>query len=71
MEQIVPLVLARASYTRRQLDISENMESVLVELIEILETGIALVAAVSPTGDSRFRLERYLADFVRYPPSSA
>ncbi|KAJ7695961.1 hypothetical protein B0H17DRAFT_930002 [Mycena rosella] len=58
VEQIVPLLLARAGYDKRRYDANEDL---FVNMVAALETGIELVQKASPTGDARLRLEKYLA----------
>ncbi|TRM63998.1 hypothetical protein BD626DRAFT_547754 [Schizophyllum amplum] len=58
VEQIIPVVLARAGYDKRS---AEDADSI-ANLIAVLETGIGMVRAASPTGDPRLRLEKFLAD---------
>jgi squamous cell carcinoma antigen recognized by T-cells 3 len=66
IEQIIPLILARAANARRGLDQADGVESAFVTLLEVLENGLALVAEASPTGDPRFRLEKYTAEIVSF-----
>ncbi|KAJ6509029.1 hypothetical protein C8R45DRAFT_463110 [Mycena sanguinolenta] len=61
VEQLVPVLLARAAYYRRRYDASKGDEDSFVTLVAVLETDIELVRKASPTGDPRFRLEKYLA----------
>ncbi|EPQ51022.1 hypothetical protein GLOTRDRAFT_66218 [Gloeophyllum trabeum ATCC 11539] len=62
VEQIIPVVLARAGHWKRQI-MSGKAEPDLEGLIKVLEEGIAMVRKSSKTGDSGgLRLEKYLAD---------
>ncbi|KAL1745101.1 hypothetical protein HDZ31DRAFT_37139 [Schizophyllum fasciatum] len=58
VEQIVPVVLARAGYDKRS---AEDADSI-ANLIAVVETGIGMVRAASRAGDPRLRLEKFLAD---------
>ncbi|KAJ7644334.1 hypothetical protein FB45DRAFT_897551 [Roridomyces roridus] len=60
VEQLVPVLLARAGYDRRQFEGSAD-EDRFVTMVAGLEAGIELVHNASPTGDPRLRLEKYLA----------
>jgi hypothetical protein len=80
VEQLVPVLLARAGYDRRRFEASDGDEDLFVTLVAALETGIDLVhksisillntdyrlliVPGSPTGDPRLRLEKYLATLV-------
>ncbi|KAG6813581.1 hypothetical protein H0H92_009625 [Tricholoma furcatifolium] len=59
VEQIVPVILARASYERRREDASDD--ELIPTIIAILESGIEMVHKASKTGDPKLRLEKYLA----------
>ncbi|KAJ6584742.1 hypothetical protein B0H19DRAFT_1319016 [Mycena capillaripes] len=61
VEQLVPVLLARAGYDKRQFEPSDGDEDRFVTMVAALETGIELVHKASPTGDPRLRLEKYLA----------
>ncbi|KAJ7432338.1 hypothetical protein FB451DRAFT_1480862 [Mycena latifolia] len=61
VEQLVPVLLARAGYDKRRYEASGGDEDRLVNMVATLETGIELVHNASPTGDARLRLEKYLA----------
>ncbi|KAJ7175442.1 hypothetical protein C8R46DRAFT_64994 [Mycena filopes] len=61
VEQLVPVLLARASYDKRRYESSDGDEDRFVNMVAALETGIGLVHKASPTGDARLRLEKYLA----------
>lgn len=62
VEQIVPVILARAGYERRRFEAGTDDEDILPTLIAILEGGIEMVRKASKAGDAKFRLEKYLAD---------
>ncbi|KAL0960935.1 hypothetical protein HGRIS_005940 [Hohenbuehelia grisea] len=62
VEQIVPLVLARAGAEMRRFAASSGEEGSFEDFMRIAEEGIDLVRQASATGDSKFRLEKYLAD---------
>jgi hypothetical protein len=62
VEQLVPIVLARAGYEHRQIGDTEGGGESVEAVIKALEDGIASVRQASPMGDPRFRLEKYLAD---------
>ncbi|KAJ7505514.1 hypothetical protein B0H11DRAFT_2220941 [Mycena galericulata] len=61
VEQLVPVLLARAGYDKRRFEASDGDEDRFVTMVAALETGIELVHKASPTGDARLRLEKYLA----------
>ncbi|KAJ7075864.1 hypothetical protein B0H15DRAFT_916497 [Mycena belliarum] len=61
VEQLVPVLLARAGYDKRRYEASDGDEDQFVTMVAALETGIQLVHKASPTGDARLRLEKYLA----------
>ncbi|KAJ7067860.1 hypothetical protein C8F01DRAFT_1078564 [Mycena amicta] len=60
VEQLVPVILARAGYEKRLFEASEGDEDRFVTLIATLEAGIELVRKASPTGDARLRVEKFL-----------
>lgn len=62
LEQLIPLVLARASYERRRVEDGKADEDGLATLIGILENGIEMAFQVSKYGDTRLRLEKALVD---------
>ncbi|KIM89071.1 hypothetical protein PILCRDRAFT_812968 [Piloderma croceum F 1598] len=62
VEQVVPIVLARASYEKRLLEDDKAEEDTWNNLIKTLEDGISAVRRASPTGDARLRLEKYLSE---------
>ena len=90
VEQIVPLVLARAGAEKRAVEGGLAGENALPTLIKIVEDGIAMVRQgknaccygpiidsddntslffllpASSAGDPRFRLEKFLSEFVRW-----
>ncbi|KAJ7645566.1 hypothetical protein DFH06DRAFT_1425383 [Mycena polygramma] len=61
VEQLVPLLLARAGYDKRRFEANAGDEDRFVTMVAALETGIGLVHKASPTGDPRLRLEKFLA----------
>ncbi|TFY81135.1 hypothetical protein EWM64_g2871 [Hericium alpestre] len=61
-EQLVPLVLARASYEKRRIALeARDEEGALPRLYQLLENSIELVRQASKAGDPRYRLEKFLA----------
>lgn len=62
VEQIVPVILARAGYERRRVEADPDDEDILPTLIAILENGIEMVRQASKSGDPKLRLEKHLAD---------
>ncbi|KAF9257513.1 hypothetical protein L218DRAFT_910382 [Marasmius fiardii PR-910] len=65
VEQIVPIVLARAGYEKRRIEGGTSDDQTLPTLINVLDTGIDMVRAASGAGDSRLRLEKYLSEIYR------
>ncbi|KAJ7600967.1 hypothetical protein C8J56DRAFT_813965 [Mycena floridula] len=65
VEEIIPVILARASYERRRIEAGDADEDTLATLIAILESGIEMVRKASATGDPRLRLEKYLTEIYR------
>ncbi|EIN12540.1 hypothetical protein PUNSTDRAFT_81810 [Punctularia strigosozonata HHB-11173 SS5] len=63
VEQIIPLVLARAGYEARRIESGSADEDTPGILVQTLEDGINMVRKASPDGDPRLRLEKYLAQF--------
>ncbi|GLB38245.1 putative RNA recognition motif containing protein [Lyophyllum shimeji] len=61
VEQIVPVILARAGYELRLMEVEPDDEDTLPTLLATLENGIEMVREVSKTGDAKLRLEKYLA----------
>ncbi|KAF8073869.1 hypothetical protein FPV67DRAFT_1479613 [Lyophyllum atratum] len=61
IEQIIPVILARAGYEKRRIEANPDDEDILPTLIAILENGIEMVRQASKTGDAKLRLEKYLA----------
>ncbi|KAG6833433.1 hypothetical protein H0H87_006799 [Tephrocybe sp. NHM501043] len=61
VEQIVPVVLASASFQRRLTETDMAAEDNLPNLIATLENGIDMVRKASKTGDPKLRLEKFLA----------
>ncbi|KAJ3565020.1 hypothetical protein NP233_g7910 [Leucocoprinus birnbaumii] len=62
VEQLIPVVLARASYERRRVESGKADEGGLATLISILESGIEMACQVVKYGDTRLRLEKALVD---------
>ncbi|EGN98450.1 hypothetical protein SERLA73DRAFT_169409 [Serpula lacrymans var. lacrymans S7.3] len=60
--QAIPLILARAGFEKRKMESGKGDENIFVELIKILEDGVAMVRQASSTGDPGFRLEKFLAE---------
>ncbi|KIY71712.1 RNA-binding protein Prp24 [Cylindrobasidium torrendii FP15055 ss-10] len=63
VEQIVPVVLARAGFEKRRLEAIED-DDVLTTLIVVLESGLELIRKL-PVTDSWFRIEKYVAEVYR------
>ncbi|KAG6332455.1 hypothetical protein ID866_6633, partial [Astraeus odoratus] len=61
-EQIVPLVLARASAEKRTIEAGRGKEDAFATLVKVVEDGISLVRQASKSGDQRFRLEKFLSE---------
>jgi len=82
INQIIPLVLARAGYERRRLDMGNEGtqilnyfllrfnfltdEDVLPTLISLVEAGIAMARQASKSIDPSLRLEKFLSSIVRF-----
>jgi len=86
VDQIVPLVLARAGAEKRAIESGLAGEDTLPTLIKVVEDGIEMIRQgrsvcyyglsidsnhkypflpASSAGDPRFRLEKFLSEFVR------
>ncbi|KAJ8080386.1 Splicing factor [Marasmius tenuissimus] len=65
VEQLIPVVLARAGYEKRRVDSGTSDDETLTTLISNVESGIELVRQASSSGDSRLRLEKFLSEFYR------
>ncbi|KAG2155888.1 uncharacterized protein EDB93DRAFT_58815 [Suillus bovinus] len=63
VDQIVPLVLARAGAEKRAVEAGRADANGLATLIKVTEDGIAMVRQASSSGDPRFRLEKFLSEF--------
>ncbi|KIM54604.1 hypothetical protein SCLCIDRAFT_136495 [Scleroderma citrinum Foug A] len=64
-EQIIPLVLARASAERRVIQEGRGGEDAWTTLVTVVEDGLAMVRQASKAGDPRFRLEKFLSESYR------
>ncbi|KAI6030527.1 hypothetical protein F5J12DRAFT_296247 [Pisolithus orientalis] len=62
-EQIIPLVLARASAEKHAIEAGRASEESLADLVKIVVDGLAMVRGASKTGDPRFRLEKFLSEW--------
>ncbi|KAJ4482272.1 hypothetical protein J3R30DRAFT_3681497 [Lentinula aciculospora] len=65
VEQLVPLILARAGFEKRLIDLGLSDDETIPALIGILESGMEMVRK-TPSGDPRLRLENYLAELYRF-----
>ncbi|KAI6014828.1 hypothetical protein BKA83DRAFT_4345131 [Pisolithus microcarpus] len=61
-EQIIPLVLARASAEKHAIEAGRANEESFADLVKIVEDGLAMVRGASKVGDPRFRLEKFLSE---------
>ncbi|CAA7261390.1 unnamed protein product [Cyclocybe aegerita] len=61
LNQLIPVVLARAGYEKRQLEAGSEDEDALPTLIGILESGIEMARQASKAIDPTLRLEKFLA----------
>ncbi|KDR82688.1 hypothetical protein GALMADRAFT_57506 [Galerina marginata CBS 339.88] len=61
IEQLAPLVLARAGYEKRLLEAGNEDENVLPTLIGVLESGMEMAHRASKSIDPKLRLEKFLA----------
>ncbi|KAF8916956.1 hypothetical protein CPB85DRAFT_230169 [Mucidula mucida] len=64
VEQLIPLVLARAGFEKRLLETGDGDADSFATLLEVMETGMRAVRK-DATGDQWFRLEKYLAEIYR------
>ncbi|KAL5482584.1 PRP24 [Sanghuangporus weigelae] len=62
IEDIVPVVLARAGLIKRTIMGNDEVEDSVQLLFDVLSEGIARVRQASRQGDPRFRLEKFLAE---------
>ncbi|KIO06213.1 hypothetical protein M404DRAFT_8926 [Pisolithus tinctorius Marx 270] len=62
-EQIIPLVLARASAEKHAIEAGRASEESLADLVKIVVDGLTMVRGASKTGDPRFRLEKFLSEW--------
>ncbi|RPD62808.1 RNA-binding protein Prp24 [Lentinus tigrinus ALCF2SS1-6] len=61
VEQLVPVVLARAGFEKRLIEAGKAGEDGFENLVQIVMAGIARVRKASSAGDPRLRLEKYLS----------
>ncbi|KAI0916773.1 hypothetical protein AcW1_007863 [Taiwanofungus camphoratus] len=61
VEQLVPVILARAGYEKRQIEAGKSGEDGFNILVEVLMDGINRVRKASPSGDPRLRIEKYFS----------
>ncbi|KAI0700046.1 RNA-binding protein Prp24 [Cerioporus squamosus] len=61
VEQLVPVVLARAGFEKRLIEAGKAGEDGFDNLSQIIMDGIARVRKASSAGDPRLRLEKYLS----------
>ncbi|GAW06502.1 rna-binding protein prp24 [Lentinula edodes] len=65
IEQLVALILARAGFEKRLIDLGLSDDETIPTLIGILESGIDMVRKTQ-SGDPRLRLENYLVELYRF-----
>ncbi|KAJ3814647.1 hypothetical protein F5876DRAFT_86271 [Lentinula aff. lateritia] len=65
VEQLVALILARAGFEKRLIDLGLSDDETIPTLIGILENGIEMVRK-SQSGDPRLRLENYVVELYRF-----
>ncbi|KAJ3867729.1 hypothetical protein EV359DRAFT_61240 [Lentinula novae-zelandiae] len=65
VEQLVALILARAGFEKRLIDLGLSDDETIPTLIGILESGIEMVRKTQ-SGDPRLRLENYLVELYRF-----
>lgn len=65
VEQIIPVVLARAGFEKRWFEAGYGDEKTFATLIAILESGIDIVRKANSNGDQWLRLEKYLSEIYR------
>ncbi|KZT09316.1 RNA-binding protein Prp24 [Laetiporus sulphureus 93-53] len=70
VEQLVPVVLARAGYEKRQFEAGET-EQGFDTLIEVVMDGVTRVRKVSPSGDLRLRIEKFFSSVCLKLPDLA
>ncbi|OBZ68772.1 hypothetical protein A0H81_11060 [Grifola frondosa] len=61
VEQLIPVIIARAGYEKRRVEAGKGGEEGFNALLEILMSGIVRVRKASPSGDPRLRLEKYFS----------
>ncbi|KAH9926083.1 RNA-binding protein Prp24 [Amylocystis lapponica] len=64
VEQLVPIILARAGYEKRRLEATQTAEAGFDVPVLILMDGLTKVNKASPSGDPRLRLEKYLSELL-------
>lgn len=62
VEQIIPVVLARAGFERRRIESGDADSDTFANLVAVVENGLDMVRKASPQGDTRLRLEKFLVD---------
>ncbi|KAK0464624.1 uncharacterized protein EV420DRAFT_1263469 [Desarmillaria tabescens] len=65
VEQIIPVVLARAGFEKRMFEAGDGDDETFATLIAILESGIDMVRKANSNGDQWLRLEKYLSEIYR------
>ncbi|KAK0503883.1 hypothetical protein EDD18DRAFT_1411611 [Armillaria luteobubalina] len=65
VEQIIPVVLARAGFEKRRFEAGDGDDETFATLIAILESGIEMVRKANSNGDQWLRLEKYLSEIYR------
>ncbi|KAK0188159.1 hypothetical protein F5146DRAFT_1141608 [Armillaria mellea] len=65
VEQIIPVVLARAGFEKRRFEAGDGDDETFATLIAILENGIEMVRKANSNGDQWLRLEKYLSEIYR------
>jgi hypothetical protein len=58
-DELIPLVLARAGYERRQIAKNENVEEIFLTLVQTLEGAISQVRCTDSSSESKFVLNNY------------
>ncbi|KAK0221961.1 hypothetical protein IW262DRAFT_1448129 [Armillaria fumosa] len=65
VEQIIPVVLARAGFEKRRFEAGDGDDETFATLIAILESGIEMVRKANSNGDQWLRLEKCLSEIYR------